>query len=243
MTDVSYVLTVSGSDSSGCAGMQADNRAIHAAGAMPLNVISANTLQTPEGVVSVDFVEPTLIEKQMRALLDAYPVAAVKLGMLGQAAIVDAVAGVLADYPTVFVVLDPVLLSSSGAQLLDSEGLAVLNSALMPHVDLLTPNLDEQVHVLPAAETAVLVKGGHADGDVCEDVLIRPKVAPVSYRAQRVETVNARGTGCTLSSGIAARVAQGIELAEACQLAKDALTESLRANMAKCFTGAGPASC
>lgn len=237
---IAYVLTISGSDSSGCAGMQADNRAIHAAGAMPLNVITANTLQTPAGVLSSCLVDASLVEAQIRALLDAYPVAAIKIGMLGSAAVVDAVASVLSDYPNPFVVLDPVILSTSGSELLDADGLARLNAALMPHVDLVTPNLDEQLHIRPTGRTAVLVKGGHSGCDQCCDVLILPSGERLEFSETRVDTLNSRGTGCVLSAAIAAFRAQGQGLEESVASAKTILYDALKTRKGVSYHGAGP---
>ena len=241
MTDrVAYVLTVSGSDSSGCAGMQADNRVIHALGAMPLNVITANTLQTSAGVPDVRFTEPAVVEHQMRALLESYPVKAIKIGMLGNASLVEVVASVLADHADVFVVLDPVLLSSSGHALLDAEGIAALNAHLMPHVNLVTPNMDEQLHILPAEHTSVLIKGGHTEGDTCTDVLIKPDGSSREFSAPRIQTLNARGTGCALSAAIATNVAKGETLEDSVSGAKQLLQRSLENGRGKTYHGAGP---
>ena len=237
---VAYVLTVSGSDSSGCAGMQADNRAIHAVGAMPLNVITANTLQTPSGVEAICPVKPSIVEQQMRALLKAYPVFAVKVGMLGGASVVEAVASVLSDFPDPFVVLDPVIWSTSGRALLDADGINMLNARLMPHVDLMTPNLDEQLHLFPCRQTAVLIKGGHDGGDFCCDRLILPDQTKVEFSDSRISTPNLRGTGCVLSAAIAAFVAQGRPLQKAIAGAKALLHESLKVNKRKRYHGSGP---
>lgn len=234
------MLTVSGSDSSGCAGMQADNRAIHAVGAMPLNVITANTLQTPEGVLDLGLIEPVVVERHMRALLEAYQVAAIKIGMLGTAEHVEAVSKVLADFPEPFVVMDPVILSSSGRPLLDAQGIAALNAHLMPRVDLVTPNLDEQLHILPCEQTAVLVKGGHGSGSVCTDVLMTPEGDMHDFSETRIDTLNARGTGCVLSSFIAAYMAQGMSLLEAVAAAKASLHQALSLNMNRQYHGSGP---
>ncbi len=241
MTKIPYVLTVSGSDSSGCAGLQADNRAIHFAGAMPLNVISANTLQTPAGVLESIPTAATVLEKQMRALLEAYPVRAVKLGMLGTAAIVEAMARVLADYPEVFVVLDPVVLSTSGQSLLEDAGLQILNERLLPLVALVTPNLDESELLHPPAGCPVLVKGGHGEGADAVDVLYLKGGESVEFSQSRIATENARGTGCALSSLIAAYVAQGLELVPAIRRAKQELHAALCRNRSVSFDGPGPA--
>ena len=213
---------------------------IHALGAMALNVITANTLQTPKGVLSVHLTEPERIEQQMRALLQAYSVGAIKIGMLGNAATVLAVSRALAAHPDPFVVLDPVVRSSGGAVLLDPGGVDALNHRLMPHVNLLTPNLDEQRVVLPAAGTTVLLKGGHAPGALCKDVLILPDGREEVFTEPRIQTPNSRGTGCVLSAGIAAGIAQGRSLIDAYLQSRQRLNASLHANAAQQFIGPGP---
>ena len=242
MSEVVYVLTVSGSDSSGCSGIQADNRAIHAVGAMPLNVITACTLQTPDGLCALNLSDAAEVERQMNALLDAYPVGAVKIGMLGNASIVQAVARVLearAEHP--FVVLDPVLCSTSGSALLDADGMEALNKQLLPLVGLVTPNLEERPLLRVAESVAVLQKGGHAEGAECVDRLTMPDGRNFEFSAERIDTPNTRGTGCALSSGIAAYMASGRELPEACQESKNLLHKSLLLNAGLTFTGNGPA--
>lgn len=241
MSAVAYVLTISGSDSSGCAGMQADNRAILASGAYPLNVITANTLQTPDGVESVELVEAAVVGRQVERILQAYSVCAVKIGMLGAGAIVQAVAEALSGFSELPVVLDPVLVSSSGQSLLNLEAVQILKHELLPHVTLLTPNLAEAA-VLGAVDTcAVLLKGGHAAGDVCEDVLRMADGAEHRFRSKRVASRNTRGTGCALSAGIAARLALGHPMEIAVRESKAALQASLEANIGLDFEGAGAA--
>ena len=220
--------------------MQADNRAIHAVGAMPLNVITANTLQTPEGVLDLGLVEPEVVKQQMRALLDTYPVSAIKIGMLGTSALVEAVAGVLADYSDSFVVLDPVLFSSSGRALLDVEGIAALNAHLMRHIDLVTPNLDEQRHIIPGEHTSVLIKGGHAEGGICTDVLLSPDGRLHKFSDTRIQTLNVRGTGCVLSAAIAALIAKERHLEDAISEAKQLLQQALVAGQDTVYHGPGP---
>ncbi len=241
MHPVAYVLTVSGSDSSGCAGLQADNRAIHAAGAMPLNVLTATTLQTPDGLLATRLADPAEVEQGITSLLEAYPVRTVKIGMLGSAAIVEAVARALADSAErPFVVLDPVLQTSSGSALLDPAGVEVLNGQLLPLAGLVTPNLPERRQLRVPDSVAVLLKGGHADSAECVDQLTLPDGQTLEFSAARVDTLNTRGTGCALSAGIAAYLAQGSDLPTACQLAKSQLHDSLSRHADQRFTGPGP---
>ncbi len=254
-----YVLTISGSDSSGGAGMQADNRAILAAGAFPLNVITAVTVQTPEGVGAVEYLAADFVEQQMRALLSAYPVAAVKSGMLGKAEIVRCVVTVLADFPQIPYVLDPVLRSTSGHALLDAAGESLVRDALMPRATVTTPNLDELAVLaeglvaagVPVLEQAavlagkfggsILVKGGHGAGACSEDWLVGPDGARQVFSGERIATGNTRGTGCVLSSAIAAGLAEGSPLPQAIRRAKALLSASLRAHADAAWTGSGPA--
>lgn len=254
-----YVLTISGSDSSGGAGMQADNRAILAAGAYPLNVLTAVTLQTPDGVEAVDVLSPEFVERQLRSLLRAYPVAAVKSGMLGSGAVAQAVAAVLSGVAPIPYVLDPVLCATSGAALLDAEGLAVVRDRLLGRAVLTTPNLDElavlsgrplldAAHMADAAVAlacrsggAVLVKGGHGHGPCCVDRLFWPDGRCEVFAGSRIDSTNTRGTGCALSALIAARLALGDELVAAVATARRLLGASLRAQAGRAWTGPGPA--
>ena len=241
MNTVPYVLTVSGSDSSGCAGVQADNRSIHAVGGMPLNVITAHTLQTPEGVLSIEWTEATIVERHMNALLKAYPVRAVKLGMLGNAAIVAVVAKVLKDHADLFVVLDPVMEATSGQPLIDPDGLKALNKKLLPQVSIVTPNLEERSCLDMPERVALLMKGGHGTGSDCLDVLTLGNGDTIELKAKRVPTRNMRGSGCALSALIAAFVASGSELTEACSKAKSILYRRLSSNRNRQFWSDGPA--
>lgn len=259
MTVPKYVLSIAGSDSSGGAGMQADNRAIHACGAFPLNVLTAVTVQTPRGVEAVEVLSAEFVARQLRSLLEAYPVAAIKSGMLTTSGIVRAVGEVLALYPEIPYILDPVLCSTSGEPLLDTEGVALLREVLLPRATLITPNHDE-FRILSGDEpgggesvryagtdfsrrlnVAVLVKGGHAEGDLCADCLCLPNGDSEVFSAARVATRNTRGTGCALSALIAAELALGGELRDAVARAKNRLTGSMAAHESQSWTGAGPA--
>ncbi len=254
-----YVLTISGSDSSGGAGMQADNRAILAGGAFPLNVLTAVTLQTPRGLVAAKYLPAAFVEQQLRTLLQAYPVTAIKSGMLGNVAITRRVAAVLSDFPAIPYLLDPVLCTTSGHPLLDDSGTNLVRERLLPRATLTTPNIGElavlATRTLPndeaalaagqrLAETAgqpLLIKGGHRDGFYSRDWLVYPDGQHKVFSAKRVDSPNTRGTGCTLSALIAARVAQGVPLEDAIAFAKRRLSHSLRAHSHCEWRGAGPA--
>ena len=238
---IPYVLTVSGFDSSGCAGLQMDNRAIHAVGAMPLNVPTAWTVQTPHGMLRCHLANAQDVQGAMRAMLESYPISAIKIGMLGNAAIVQAVVAVLEAYPSIFTVLDPVLVASSGTALLDVAGREFMNAALIPLVNLVTPNLEEASKLELKDAAACLVKGGHGAEVQCVDRLQIGQEAPIDLSCARIETSNNRGTGCALSSGIAAYTARGEGLISACQKAKSVLHRALGQRVQLKFSGPGPA--
>ena len=255
MTAPRYVLTISGSDSSGRAGMQTDNRAIHSTGGFPLNVVTAVTLQSPQGVEAVELMSADFVEAQLRSILKAYRVSAIKSGMLGNAAIVRRVATVLSEYPQIPYVLDPVLCSTSGTVLLDPAGVEVLRSLLMPRAMVTTPNLDEvailsgiaddartaATQLASACGQAILLKGGHATGTKSDDWLFYPDGRRDFYRDDRIETRNTRGTGCALSALIAAHLAwEPDELKDAIKSAKDQLSCALSEHRQEAWEGGGP---
>lgn len=227
------VLLIGGMDSSGGAGVSRDAIAVGQAGLAAVFAVTAVTAQTDQRVSAVHSVPADVVADQIAA---AGPVGAVKLGMLCNRAIVDAVADALPQAP---LVLDPVIRSSSGHALLDAEGVAALLSRLVPRAALLTPNLPEldwlaQAMGCPVDRVvsalldvgcgAVLVKGGHGDDPQASvDTLFRPDQPPIRYEAPRYP-VSLRGTGCQLASTIAAHLAQGRTLEHAVQAGKDALT-------------------
>lgn len=250
-----YVLTISGSDSSGRAGMQADNRAIHAVGGFPLNVVTAVTLQSPKGVQSIQMMDANFVEAQLRSMLKSYRVRAIKSGMLGNADIVRRVATVLSEYPDIPYVLDPVLCSSSGAALLEPAGVEVLRSLLMPRATLTTPNLDEleilceqtvdafegAAQLASTCGQSILVKGGHATGPKCEDWLFYPDGRRHCFSEERIDTRNTRGTGCALSALIAAHLGwEPDELEDSITAAKDQLAAALWEHSKEAWKGGGP---
>ncbi|MGZ0657297.1 bifunctional hydroxymethylpyrimidine kinase/phosphomethylpyrimidine kinase [Coraliomargarita sp. W4R53] len=249
------VLTISGSDSSGRAGMQTDNRAIHMMGAFPLNVVTAVTLQSPKGVEAVKMMSADFVEAQLRSILKSYRVRAIKSGMLGNAEIVRRVAKVLSEYPEIPYVLDPVICSTSGAVLLEPAGVEVLRSELMSRASLTTPNLDEiailsgnttdtsqaAADLAKACDQAILLKGGHSTGANCDDWLFHPDGRRYCYSDERIETRNTRGTGCALSALIAAYLAsEPYELEDAIRSSKYLLSGSLFEHSKEAWKGAGP---
>ncbi len=209
---------------------------------MALNVITANTLQTSGGVQSVQLTDPALIESQTLALLESYPVGAIKIGMLGSAPAVRAVANALKGSSGIFVVLDPVLRSTSGHELLDEEGIESINRILLSMVDLVTPNRQEALCLDVPSSSASLEKGGHFETqDCCDKLYVRGELVEI-FCSPRVHTRNDRGTGCALSAGIAAYAARGEDMRSAIRLAKESLQKSLVAGARLEFAGNGPAS-
>jgi hydroxymethylpyrimidine/phosphomethylpyrimidine kinase len=230
-------LTVAGSDPSGGAGVQADLKAFSALGTYGAAVLTALTAQNTRGVTGVHPVPPEFVRAQLRAVLEDLDVAAVKVGMLGDRATIEALAEGLAglDRPRV---VDPVQVAKGGARLLREDAVGTLRERLLPLASLLTPNLPEAADLLGVPEPevlgrpeeacrrllelgprAVLLKGGHAGGADSDDWLATAE-GTVRLPAQRILTRNTHGTGCTLSAAITARLALGDELLDAVRAAK-----------------------
>lgn len=223
------VLTIAGSDSGGGAGIQADLKTFSALGTYGTSVITAVTAQNTTAVTAVHPIPCEVIAAQIAAVLADIDVHAIKIGMLGGPEVVDCVAGALAGFEGP-VVLDPVMVAKSGDALLPDDAVAALVHHLLPRATVLTPNLPEAARLLdttPATNDAemqvqgrrlmamgagaVLMKGGHGAGDTCTDWLITASGAE-AFDAPRIATTNTHGTGCTLSSAIAAGLAQGMTL-------------------------------
>jgi hydroxymethylpyrimidine/phosphomethylpyrimidine kinase len=257
---IPIVLAIGGSDSGGGAGLQADSRAIRAAGAHALVAVTAVTAQDGRRVHAVGPVSPRLLTAQVEASLKGYPVGAVKTGLLPSAAAVRALGASLRRRPGIPLVVDPVLASSSGTRFLSRTGLRVLRRELLPRALLVTPNRPEAqelsgsrvgnddqaaaVAVRLARETGawVLVKGGHARGALCRDCLASPRGRVRWFESRRVSTPNTHGTGCALASAIAAGLARGWTVTAAVRKARLLLWRSLARNRRLRFgPGRGPA--
>lgn len=241
-------LTVAGSDSGGNAGVQADLRAFHAYGVHGCTAFTSLTAQNPFGVRAIHPVPPAFIAAQIDAVFAAYAVGAVKTGMLGTAAAADAVARALEkNRPAgVPLVVDPVMVATSGARLIDDDAVAVLRERLLPAATLVTPNVPEAEALLGAAVTgeramraaaeelarrfgcAVLVKGGHAVGARAVDVLCDGRRCRAFARPAVENPVSTHGTGCTLAAACAAGLACGLPLARAVARAKNYVYEAIR---------------
>jgi hydroxymethylpyrimidine/phosphomethylpyrimidine kinase len=240
-------LTIAGSDSSGGAGIQADLKTFAALGVYGASAITALTAQNTRGVDAVHVVPPEFVLAQMKAVARDLKVDAIKIGMLATGAVIAVVAEGLGDFAGVPVVLDPVMVAASGDALLDDDAVATLRSKLLPLATLITPNLPEAAKLLDATEArderemaeqaqkikalgaqAILIKGGHAKGAKAVDLLIDGE-GEMRLEAPRVATNNTHGTGCTLSSAIAAELAKGATLREAVAKAKVYITAAIGA--------------
>jgi hydroxymethylpyrimidine/phosphomethylpyrimidine kinase len=253
------VLSIAGSDPSGGAGIQADLKTFAARGVYGMAVLTALTAQNTQGVCGVHLVPATFVADQIRAVFADVRVDAVKIGMIANAEIADAVADALQPHGGIPIVLDPVMVAKGGANLLDPTAVEVLTRRLLPMATLLTPNLPEAAALLHgnAAESreemadqaqrlralgpaAVLVKGGHLDGVESPDVLATS--GGVSwFEAVRIATANTHGTGCTLSSALAAELARGATLFQAVTEAKSYLAGAVaHAHTLDVGSGHGP---
>jgi len=243
------VLAIAGWDSSGGAGMSRDLRVLAECGVAAVGAITAVTAQSDAHVLSIQHVRPEIVRDQISAALATGTVRAIKIGMLGPRAIVEAVAGSLPSRAAIPIVLDPVRAASSGRALLDEEGWDAMRELLLPGVTLVTPNIPEAIaltgedavaiddetpviacarQILALGPAAVLLKGGHAAGSESVDMLVNGSGDVTCLRARRLKAT-LRGTGCALSSAIAAGLARGLALAEACRLAKDYVSIQLAA--------------
>lgn len=238
-------LTIAGSDSSGGAGIQADLKTFAAHGVYGMSAITAVTAQNTLGVTAVHVVPADIVIAQIEAVAADIGVDAVKTGMLATAAIVEAVAAAIAELDLPNVVVDPVMVAKGGSRLLDADAIDAMKAELLPRARVITPNaaeaaalLDREVRTLEQAREAarllkalgppaVIVKGGHLEGDEAIDILV-DGARMVELRAPRIDTRHTHGTGCTLASAIAAHLALGASVEEAARRAKTYLTEAIR---------------
>lgn len=250
------VLSIAGSDSGGGAGIQADLKTCAALGCYGMTAITAITAQNTRGVRAIQALPAALLAQQIDAVAEDIGVDAVKIGMLHDAAVVREVAAAIRRHRFAHVVLDPVMVATSGDRLIAEATQEVLVRELFPLATLVTPNLDEAGWLLGRAvgdtaqlddaarqlldlgAPAVLLKGGHLPGPELVDVLLAPPAPPRHWRARRIDTVNTHGTGCTLSSAIACGLALGQPLAEAVDAARAYVHGALAAG-ADVVTGHG----
>jgi hydroxymethylpyrimidine/phosphomethylpyrimidine kinase len=239
---IAKVLSIAGSDPSGGAGIQADLKTFGACGVYGMAVPVALTAQNTRGVYGVSLVHPDFVRTQIEAVFDDVAVHAVKIGMVGDEKIAAAIADMLEEFKPPNIVLDPVMVASSGDSLMSAETVDVIKARLIPLAHVITPNIPEAeklsrkavLDVEVAAEgllslgaDAVLLKGGHLKGADSTDVLVHTGGVE-SFSAERVLTANTHGTGCTLSSALAAYLAKGLPLVEAVSAAKDYVTGAIK---------------
>ena len=250
------VLSIAGSDSGGGAGIQADLKTFAALGCYGMTAIAAITAQNTQGVRAIHAVPVEMLAAQLDAVLQDIGVDALKIGMLGAPESVRAVADAIRRYGITQVVLDPVMVATSGDRLIAQETADALVRELFPLVSVITPNLDEAgwlinrpIHSIDEMEGAaaqllalgaphVLLKGGHLSGDWVVDLLAGADGSRQRLESARIATHNGHGTGCTLSSAIAAHLARGLPLAQAVQQARTYILGAIAAG-AQVHTGQG----
>ncbi|MGB9044133.1 MAG: bifunctional hydroxymethylpyrimidine kinase/phosphomethylpyrimidine kinase [Pseudolabrys sp.] len=252
-------VTIAGSDSSGGAGIQADLKTFAALGVYGASIITALTAQNTKGVSAIHDVPPDFIVAQIDAVFSDLDIGAVKIGMLSQAATIEVVSKSLDRHRARNVVLDPVMIATSGDRLLAPDAVEALRKLLIPRALVVTPNLPEAAalagaslarneqemeiqarELLALGAPHVLIKGGHGNGEESVDLLIG-QGAVLRLSARRVDTKNTHGTGCTLSSAIAAGLAKGLDLKAAVQKAKAYVTGAIAAaDKLKVGRGHGP---
>ena len=250
------VLSIAGSDSGGGAGIQADLKTFAALGCYGMTAITALTAQNTLGVRAIHGVPPAMLREQIDAVVEDIGLDATKIGMLHSPEIVQTVAEAIDRHALKKVVLDPVMVATSGAVLIENPAIAALVRELFWRADVVTPNLDEAsllvgrplnnehemeaaaLELLAMGATAVLLKGGHLAGDVVSDLLVMHNGEVHWMRAPRIHSANTHGTGCTLSSAIAAHLALGATLLAAVQAAR-AYVRAALVSGAKVRTGSG----
>lgn len=237
-------LTIAGSDCSGGAGIQADLKTFSAHGVFGMSAIVSVVAENTARVIQIQDITPDMIRAQLDAVFEDIPVDAVKIGMLSSPACMEAVAEKLREYQPKNVIIDPVMYAKNGCPLMDPSSIGTLIQTIIPLADVLTPNIPEaecisgmKIETLEDVRRAavvihnmgckaVLIKGGHAIGDA-EDTLFDGETY-YSFKSERIDTKNTHGTGCTLSSAIAANLARGADVRTAVENAKAYVTTAIR---------------
>lgn len=248
-------LTIAGSDSSGGAGIQADIKTMTANGVFAMSAVTALTAQNTTGVTGIMEVTPEFLKRQLDCIFTDIRPDAVKIGMVSSGELICAIAEKLTEYKAENIVVDPVMVATSGAKLISDDAIAVLKDKLLGLSDILTPNIPEsevlaempvktEEDMVKAAEVisrkyhcAVLLKGGHQLNDA-NDLLYRDG-SPTWFKGKRIDNPNTHGTGCTLSSAIASNLAKGFSLDESVERAKAYISGALAA-MLDLGAGSGP---
>lgn len=259
MMNVKYIptLTIAGSDSSGGAGVQADLKTMSALGCYAMSVITSVTAQNTQGVLGVQPISAEMVALQLQAVLEDIPPLAMKTGMLFDTTIIETVATAL-EHVDIPLVVDPVMVATSGDRLLSKEAEEVLKQRLLPLSTLITPNLMEAEvlsgvkidsqsalyetgqYLLALGTKAVLIKGGHTVDTEATDYLFTDK-GVTTFSKSRIDTMNTHGTGCTLSAAITAYIARGLSLEKAIEQGKEYLSKALNSGrMVAVGKGHGP---
>lgn len=240
------VLIIAGSDSGGGAGIQGDIKTVTALGGYAATAITALTAQNTQGVFGIADVADDFIAKQITLVLDDIGADAIKTGMLHKASVIETVAKVLQNYPNIPLIVDPVMVAKGGAPLLQPDAMKLLVDKLIPRATLITPNVPEaelllgsKMKIANAKDLekagkalqqlgckAVLMKGGHLEGNEVVDVLISDKIHV--FTSPRIHTQNTHGTGCTLASSVATGIAQGLPLPKAVERAREYVLEAIK---------------
>lgn len=251
------VLTIAGSDSGGGAGIQADIKAISATGAYAASAITAVTVQNTLGVKAIHKIPVDIVKGQIEAVLSDIGADAVKIGMLGSAELVLAVRDALLAFDVRNIVLDPVMVATSGDRLIDEDAVPAIITCLAPYARIVTPNIPEaeilsgmtvtsesdlpevgrilsgRMSAISGRKVSVLMKAGHLDGDESVDYFFNAEEEhTIELRSKRIVSRNTHGTGCTLSSAIASFLAQGLRLDDAVRKAKDYISAAIAAGAA-----------
>lgn len=254
------VLTIAGSDCSGGAGIQADIKAISALGGYAASAITAITVQNTCGVTGIHPVPASYVKAQIEAVMTDIKPSAIKIGMINDVEIVKTIAESIKKYKPKFVVFDPVMVSTSGCKLIEDKAIEAIKKELIPLSTIITPNLSEAMvltgdnisdaasmtaagnKILESGCGAVLIKGGHLEGnDMCDVLCIKGENTPYIYTASKISSKNTHGTGCTLSSSIATYLALGETLQEAVRKAKDYVHKGILNGKDVCIgSGHGP---
>lgn len=255
MSGTKTALTIAGSDSSGGAGIQADIKTMMANGVYAMSVITALTAQNTIGVTGIMEVSPDFLAKQLDAVFTDIPPDAVKIGMVSSGELIHVIADKLTEYRAQNIVVDPVMVATSGARLISEEAVQVLKQRLLPLATVITPNIPETEvlagirvqtpedmaraaeYIYDRYQCAVLCKGGHSLNDAND--LLYTGGESCWFRGQRIDTTNTHGTGCTLSSAIASGLAKGETLTQAVETAKEYISGALAACM-DLGRGSGP---
>lgn len=244
------ILTIAGSDSCGGAGIQADIKTISAMGAYACSAITAITAENSKQVQSIQGVTPQILIDQINCIFEDMKIDAIKSGMLYNKKNVEAIAQILEKWDSTNYILDPVMISTSGTRLVEESAIETIQKKLFPLTTLITPNIPEAeilsdtsitntedmtlagLKILKQGCKAVLIKGGHLEGNESTDVLLcQDRKEPIFFRNKSIKSSNTHGTGCTLSSAIATRLAFGDNLENAISNAKEYLHKAIEAAM------------